>query len=607
MNKNNLEKGIKILKSFSKTAPTKSGVYKMISSKSEVLYIGKAKQLNKRIRSYANPNRFNFRLQRMVSLINSIECIITNDEANALLLEASLIKEIKPKFNILLKDDKSYPYITIRTSHSWAQIKKHRGKKNKEDLYFGPFASAFHVNITLDTLQKIFPLRTCSDFEMNNRKRPCLQYQIKRCTAPCTNYINKEKYRILVDDTKNYLSGKDRKIIDKLILEMGTASRNMKYEEAAVLRDKIRSLEKINMGNKKEWKTIKSADIFCLEVMNNNTAIEVIFCRNGQSFGSVTHHPIHDEYADTDNILSKFIMQFYNVQKVPEKIIVSHRLNETALLEKALAIKSQHKVKILYPYDVASKKIVEIGLAKAAENLAISLAKKEKTLNLHKKMAIKFNISNDINKIEVYDNSHFSGKEAIGSYIVASIKGFEKDEYRKYNIKVANTKDDYAMMEEVFNRRLKIKNNLPELVIVDGGKGQLSCVVKVFEQHDVKNINILSVSKGKMRNSNNERFFNKLGEEVYLERTDPVFYYLQRLRDEAHRYAISSHRILRKKNQFKSEIDLIEEVGPKRKKNLLLYFGSLNEIKRANIDNLLKVPSINKKTAEKIFNYFQGN
>ena len=605
MNIQNLENGIKVLRSFSKTAPNKSGVYKMISATNEILYVGKAKELNKRIRSYSNPKGFNFRLQRMVSLVRKVEFIITNTEANALLLEATLIKEIKPKFNILLKDDKSYPYITIRTSHSWPQIKKHRGKKNKDDLYFGPFASVYHVNITLDTLQKIFPLRTCSDFELKNRTRPCLQYQIQRCSAPCTSYINKKDYQSLLEDTKNYFAGKDRKIIDKLIAEMSIASKNMKYEDAAVLRDKIRSLEKINIKDEKELKTIKSADIFCLASINDNSSIEVIFCRNGQSFGSITHFPIHEKYEEEENILSKFIMQFYSNQKVPEKILVSHELKENRLLEKALMIKSKQKVKIFLPKDIGTKNIISSGILKAKQNLALNLAKKEKTLNLHKRISLKFSIPKLVKKIEVYDNSHFSGKEAIGSYIVASTKGFEKNNYRKYNIKYSNTKDDYSMMSEVFKRRLKIRDNLPELIIIDGGKGQLSTVVKVFQLLNIKNVYIISISKGKMRHSNNEKFYNNNGIEIYLERTDPVFYYLQRLRDEAHRFAISNHRILRKKNQFMSEIDLIEEVGPKRKKQLLLHFGSIKEIKRADVNDLLKVPGINKKTAENIFNYFQ--
>lgn len=604
---NNLERGISVLKKYSKVAPSKSGVYKMLSVKSEILYVGKAKELNKRLRSYTNPNGFNFRLQRLISLVNKVEFIITNDEANALLLEASLIKEIKPKFNILLKDDKSYPYISIRSSHPWAQIKKHRGKKNNKDHYFGPFASVYHVNITLDTLQKIFPLRTCSDFEILNRKRPCLQYQIKRCSAPCTGYIDKDKYQTLVNDTKNYLSGKDRKIIDKLILQMNAASRSQNYEEAANLRDKIRSLEKVSISNKRVWQSIKSADIFCISKINKYSAIEVIFCRNGQSFGSITHFPINDEYESSENILSKFIMQFYNTQKIPEKIIISHKLKEIELLQKALHIKSKKNVKILIPCNNSHKAVISDGLKKAKESLAIAIAKKEKTMTLHKNILTKFNFKNNIEKIEVYDNSHFAGKEALGSFIVANTKGFEKSEYRKFNIKHANTQDDYSMMTEVIRRRLKQENNLPDLIIIDGGKGQLSSVLKVFKELSIKNINIISISKGKMRNSNNERFYEQSGKEIFIDRTDPVFYYLQRLRDEAHRYAITNHKILRKKNQFKSEIDSIEEIGPKRKKNLLLYFGSVNEIKRADVESLLKVPSINRKTAEKIFHYFQGN
>ncbi len=601
----NLEKGITTIKNLAKKMPDSSGVYKMISESSEILYVGKAKILSKRVLSYSNPMKLNVRLQNMVSLVRNIEFITTEDEANALLLESSLIKETKPKFNILLKDDKTYPNIVLRKSHVWPQIKKHRGKKTLNDRYFGPFASAGHVNTTLNILQKVFPLRTCSDYEIQNRKRPCIQYQIKRCLAPCTGNVSNDDYSALVKSLESYFAGKDSKIINNLITKMSESSKNLSFEEAAQFRDKIRALEKISGSKKTEWREINTADIFCFSSIENWIAIEVIFCRNGQSFGSITHYPINVIVEEPKIILEKFIVQFYHNRTPPEKIIISHNIEDKSLLEKALKIKNKEQVKILIPYDKATSTIVNMGLDKAKKNLANKIALKEKTANLHSILNKKFKLNCLIERVEVYDNSHFSGKEAIGSYIVANNEGFEKESYRKFKIKESNSKDDYAMLKEVLNRRLKNINNLPDLLIIDGGKGQLSAAKNVIKLKGLKKIKVISISKGKMRNSNNEKFYNDNGFQIILNNTDPLFHYLQRLRDEAHRFAITSHQQLRRKKLFSSEIDMIEDIGPKRKKNLLLYYGSVHEIKNASFESLQRVPNINKKVAEKIFNYFK--
>ena len=606
----NLEKGIKNIKRISLKLPSKSGVYKMISVKNEILYVGKAKNLTKRVRSYANPMKLNYRLQKMVSLVDSVDFIITKNEAYALLLEASLIKEIKPKFNILLKDDKTYPYIALRRSHEWCQIKKHRGKKNDGDKYYGPFASVYHVNNTLDTLQKVFPIRTCTDYEIENRKRPCIQYEIKRCTAPCTRLISKNDYNKIVDNLESFLVGKESKVLKNLINEMNKLSENLNYEKAAFYRDKIRSLEKINQSNNKESNNLASADFFCLTSINNMYAVEIIFFRNGRNFGSNTHYPYVYKEEDSKSLLGKFIIQFYsNNKNVPAKIFTSSEVNEKDLLQTALEIKNKSKVTIRVPNTTSNIKIIEEGLAKAKKNLADKISKNSNVRELHAQIKKKFNLSKIINKIEVYDNSHYSGKEAVGSYIVADQNGFLKKEYRKFNIKEASTNDDYGMMKEVLKRRFKIEEfkAFPDLVIIDGGVGQLSMAKLIFEELNIQSVELIAVSKGKLRNSENETFYNFLGEKIYIKKSEPIFYYMLRLRDEAHRYAITNHRIKRDKNIFRSEIDNIENIGPKRKKNLILYFGSLHEVKKADLKQLQKVPGISQNVAKAIYNYFRIN
>ena len=609
MDKDDLDKGVSFIKKVSSELPKKSGVYKMISLNNEVLYIGKAKNLSKRVNSYANPMRLNYRLQKMVSLVKSIDFIITKNEAYALLLEAALIKEVKPKFNILLKDDKSYPYIILRKSHKWCQIKKHRGKKTKGDSYFGPFASVYHVNNTLDTLQKIFPIRTCSDHEVENRIRPCIQYQIKRCTAPCTNLIKLEEYNTIVQNLNSFLLGNSNKVMNKLLKDMNVYSKDLKFEKAGVLRDRIRSLEKINQSNSKVGKNVISADIFCITTVNETIAIEIIFIRNSRNFGSNTHYPVTLHTSSLPQVLNKFIVQFYNKNKAPKKIFTSIEVEERKLLEQALSIKTKEVIKVSIPKENTLKKIIAEGTNKAKKNLANKVALDIKTKKLHDILSKKLNINKEISKIEVYDNSHFSGKEAIGSFIVSDNTGYIKKEYRKFNIKEAATNDDYGMMEEVLLRRFQGKeiNSYPDLVIIDGGLGHISVAKKVFSLLNIKKVALMSISKGKMRNASNETFYDINGNEISLSKTEPLFYYLQRLRDEAHRYAISNHRIKREKEFFKSEIDSIEKIGPKRKKNLILYFGSLNEVKKANIEKLEKVPGINKKIAETIYNYFKIN
>ncbi|MBF96964.1 MAG: excinuclease ABC subunit C [Pelagibacterales bacterium] len=599
-----MQKGINNIKKVINKLPNSSGVYKMISLKNEILYIGKAKNLFKRVNSYTNPMGLNNRLQKMISLIEKVEFISTEDETKALLLEASLIKEIKPKFNILLKDDKTYPNIELRVGHKWPQIKKHRGKKNTTHAYFGPFASAYHVNVTLDTLQKIFSLRTCSDYELLNRKRPCIQFQIHRCSAPCTGNISVKDYKEIVDGLLNYMNGKDSNLVNNLITKMNKASKELNYEKAANIRDKIRSLEKTNHTLQNLFKNIEEADIFSLVNINQHIAVEVTFCRNSQNFGSNTHFVETKIEDNLTEILQKFLVQFYTTQNIPKNIIISHDIPEKKLLESAFYRKTNSKISISIPKKNNIKIIVEDAKKRAEINLAKRLAELEKIKNLLGKLKNKFNFKNNIDNIEVYDNSHFSGKEAVGSFIVANKEGFLKDKYRKFNIRNSNTHDDYSMMEEVISRRIKY-GDLPDLIIIDGGKGQLSKAKEAFLKSNLLNINIISISKGKQRNSEKERFYSENGREVHIEKNDPLFYYLLRLRDEAHRFAISNHKILRKKNLFTSEIDMIPNIGAKRKKNLLLFFKNVEELKNASFNRLCKVPGISKATAKQISIFFE--
>ena len=601
-----MQQGIYKIKKIIKDLPNSSGVYKMISITNEILYIGKAKNLSKRVSSYANPHRLNNRLQKMISLIDKIEYISTADETKALLLEASLIKEIKPKFNILLKDDKTYPNIEFRIGHKWPQIKKHRGRKSNEHCYFGPFASAYHVNVTLDILQKIFSLRTCSDFELLNRKRPCIQFQIQRCSAPCTGEISPKDYKEIVDNLLSYMNGKNSNLMNNLIKKMNTASKELNYEKAANFRDKIRSLEKTHHTFKNLYKNIEEADIFSVVRINEHIAVEVTFCRNSQNFGSNTHFVENKIEDDLRLILQKFIVQFYNTQNIPNKIIISDDIHEKELIENAFFTKAKSKVSILKATEANTKLIVTEAKKTAEINLAKKISEINKNKNLLESLKVKFNLSINISNIEVYDNSHFSGKEAVGSYIVANKEGFLKSKYRKFNIKNYNSKDDYSMMQEVLTRRIK-HGRYPDLIIIDGGKGHLSCAKEVLIKMNLSNINLISISKGKKRNSENERFYCDNGKEVYLKKNDPLFYYLLRLRDEAHRYAISNHKVLRNKKLFTSEIDMIPNVGAKRKKNLLLFFKNVQELKNATFDRLCKVPGINKETAMEIYNFFDKN
>ena len=634
-------RGAQIVKDYLPTVNHEPGVYFMYNIDKTILYIGKAKNLYKRISSYSKPSSMSLRIQRMVSQIFSIDLITTEHEASALLLEANMIKKHKPKFNILLRDDKSYPYILLRNDHHWQQIIKARGNKikNKGD-YFGPFASVDAVHKTLNAMQRAFPLRTCSDHEIKNRNRPCMQYQIKRCSGPCANLINKIEYSKIVMDAKLFLLGKNNNLQPKLEKSMELASKNFNYEEAAILRDRIRALNFIQKAEGADLRNIKDADVFSITYLKNNIinknniyfAIQVFFYRSGKNFGSRTHYLNYTEDDNLNSILGIFIPQFYVNQIPPSSILVSHLPDNNSLIEKAFYLKYQKKTKILCPQKGENKTAVTLGLNKAKQAIAKKLSEYNSHTNILKELTKTLYLDKPPVRIEIYDNSHFSGSNMIGVMVVAGNTGFIKNQYRKFNIRndINNFKagDDYGMMEEVFTRRFnKLKENSksinfpkPDLIIIDGGKGQVSVACKVLNKLKIYNMTVIGVAKGKQRNAGNEKiYFSPLKAylpntnkdidfiaPLILDKNDPILYYIQRLRDESHRFAISSQRNKQKSLIKKSILSEIPSIGAKRKKILLMHFSSIKGISDAPINELNKIAGISLHSAKEIFNFFQS-
>jgi excinuclease ABC subunit C len=634
-------RGSQIVKDYLSKVTNEPGIYFMYSIDKTILYIGKAKNLNKRISSYSKPSNMSLRIQRMVSQIFSIDIITTEHEASALLLEANMIKKHKPKFNILLRDDKSYPYILLRNDHNWQQIIKTRGNKikNKGD-YFGPFASVDAVHKTLNAMQRAFPLRTCSDHEIKNRNRPCMQYQIKRCSGPCANLINKVEYSKIVMDAKLFLLGKNNNLQPKLEKSMESASKKFNYEEAAILRDRIRALNFIQKAEGADLRNIKDADVFSITHLQNNIinknniyfAIQVFFYRSGKNFGSRTHYLNYIEDDNLNSILGIFIPQFYVNQIPPPSILVSHLPDNNTLIEKAFYLKYQRKIKIICPQKGENKTAVILGLNKAKQAIAKKISEYNSHANILKELTKTLYLDKPPIRIEIYDNSHFSGSNMIGVMVVASNIGFIKNQYRKFNIRndINNFKagDDYGMMEEVFTRRFnKLKEKStginfpkPDLIIIDGGKGQISVACKVLKKLKIEDITVIGVSKGKQRNAGNEKIHfaplkaylpnsNKdinFTNPLILNKNDPILYYIQRLRDEAHRFAISSQRNKQKSLIKKSILSEIPSIGAKRKKILLMHFSSIKDIADAPVNELNKIGGISLHSAREIFNFFQS-
>lgn len=596
-----IKHGLSVLLKNIKIAPEKPGVYRMLGEGDKVLYVGKAKNIKKRIVAYSHIEKLPIRLQRMVSEIRRMEFIIVENEAKALLMENELIKKLEPRYNILLKDDKTFPHLVIDVQSEFPCLRKYRGKRHDKSKYFGPFASVLAVNSTLDTVQKAFLLRTCRDSVFKHRDRPCLMYQIKRCSAPCVGKISPEDYRRLVRDAVDFLEGKNSRIQEELSQKMQEASDAQNYELAMVLRDRIRALTNIQHGNQVEYADIKSADIIALARRNDLVCIQVFFVRSGQNCGNVPYFPKQIEGAADGEILEAFLSSFYTRHIPPKEIILSEELENKDFLEEATGAR-------INTYQKGNKAKLA---ANAKENALASIERKiaeEASVksNLEEFVRI-FNLPRIPQRIEVYDNSHIQGRYAIGAMVVATPDGFDKKQYRTFNIKNPEiTNDDFAMMKEVLTRRFNrmTPENKPDVILLDGGLGQLHAVHESLKDFDLSGIAVIAISKGPDRNAGKE-FYHMLGRESFaLPFQSPIAFYMQNLRDEAHRFAIGTHRKRRAKSVSKSRLDEVEGIGSRRKHDLLNYFGSVEEISQASIKDIEKVEGISKKTAEKIYNYF---
>ena len=614
--------GIQIIDKTTTFLQNKPGIYHMKGSQGKTLYIGKAKNLKKRVKSYLRQNQLSIRMQRMISLIKSIETVTTNSEAEALLLESNLIKKLKPPFNILLRDDKSFPYILIRDDHKWPQLLKYRGQRIKKGHYFGPFPSTKDVNETIVTLEKAFLLRTCTDNAFGNRKRPCLLHQIKRCSAPCVNLISHKEYSSLVKETVSFLSGKNQTIQEKLGIAMQSASENKEYEKAAVYRDRIKALRQVQILRRSSIDEIEDIDILAGLQKGGITCIQVSFFRDGSNYGSKSYFPKHGSDEKVEDVLAAFISLFYASHPMPKKIYVNHKLQDPRLLEQAMKIRKGKKIHLMFPRMGEKRNMILRLEDEAKEALAKRLSRIESNKISLERIVEIFKLNKTPERIEVYDNSHIAGSEPVGGMIVANKEGFVKKEYRKYNIgKITpllkqRTSDDYAMIREVLTRRFKriltedpdrASKSWPDLILIDGGQGHLSVALKTLRDLRIKNMPMVAMAKGLKRNEGKERFFSSNSKTFSLDPKSPTLYYLQRLRDEAHRFAITSHRQKRSKSLYKSELDKISGVGLKRKKILLQYFGSLQGISEDKILDLKKINGINRKTAEMIFNHFHDH
>ncbi len=602
-----LQKGIEILRSAIRMMPDKPGVYRMIGTDGEYLYIGKAKNLPKRVTSYAKAQGLTYRLQRMISLINSVEFTVTASEAEALLLEANFVREHQPKFNILLKDDKSFPYILLTGDKEYNMLLKYRGKKTAKGEYFGPFPSASSVNKTLDVLQKAFPLRSCSDSVLESRTRPCLEYQIKRCTAPCVEKISKPDYDELVQQTRLFLRGKSADVQKMLADKMQELSADMQYEKAAELRDRIKALSRIQADNKSHSDGVTDADIIALHRIGAASCVQVFFIRNGNNYGNRAYFPSNTEGAADEEIISSFIGQFYQTNLAPKMIYTSSGLNDMDAVEEMLSIKAGYKVEIRKPKRSGAE-LMRIALLNAKQALENKLTENTAHKKLLEKMAKEFGLAETPKRIEVYDNSHISGTSQIGAMIVVDEEGFDRKSYRKFNMREAAAADDYGMMREMLTRRFKRAQEeggiLPDVALIDGGAGQLSAAKQVLADLGLHGLCLIAIAKGEDRNAGNEEYHMPDLHPFRLQRGSDIAHFMQRIRDEAHRFAITTHRARRSKEIIKSELDQIEGIGAKRKKALLNHFGAVSEVKNASIDSLLKVEGINRKTAEIIYNYF---
>jgi excinuclease ABC subunit C len=661
---------------YAKLAPSRPGVYRMIDGRGDVLYVGKAKNVKKRIQAYARPTGLDTRIERMVAATRSVEFVVTRTETEALLLEANLIKRLRPRFNVVLRDDKSFPYILITSDHWAPQILKHRGARTRQGHYYGPFASVWAVNRTVNALQRAFLLRSCSDPFFESRTRPCLLYQIKRCSAPCTKEIDFQDYSILVREANEFLSGRSKKVKDQLAQEMERASIALDFERAAIYRDRLAALSAIQSQQGVNPRGVEEADVFALHQQGGFSCVEVFFFRTRQNWGNRAYFPKADRSLSVGEVLSAFLAQFYDDRLPPRLILISHEIADRALLEEALCTKVGHKIEVAVPRRGEKKDLVEHALANAREALGRKLAETSSQERLLRQLTETFALPRVPRRIEVYDNSHIQGSNAVGAMIVAGPEGFRKNQYRKFNIRSAELApgDDFAMMREVLTRRFKrllaeaprreggeVAPSLPgggtdpagkgpdpgiplpgawglssgppllagpvgaptspqrgevkaddgeqddspwpDLVLIDGGQGQLTAALEVLREFGIA-VPVVAIAKGPDRDAGRETFFVPGRDSFKLPPRDPVLYFVERLRDEAHRFAVGSHRARRKRDLREAGLQEIAGIGPTRKRALLMHFGTLKAIERASLADLTKVDGISAETARRIYAFF---
>ena len=611
--------GYKLIHSYLKTLDSSSGVYRMLDDQNRVLYVGKARNLKNRVSNYSRYlSSHSSRITRMISETTSMMFLTTITETEALLLEQNLIKQLKPKYNVLLRDDKSFPYIFISAEHEFPRLEKHRGAKNRSGRYYGPFASAGAVNRTLNTLQKVFLLRSCSDKEVEAGDRPCLNYHLKRCSGPCGGKISKADYKLLVQAADNFLTGKSTNVQEKLSLQMKQASEEMEFERAAALRDRIRALTQVQSNQGINPRTVSEADVISLHLDAGQACVQVFFIRANQNWGNVDFYPRVSSDMSHDEVLEAFLGQFYSTKEPPRQIILSHGIKNLGLMKELLTEKLGRNVKITVPQRGESFDLMASALRNAKESLARKMANTASQRKLLKGLAEAFDMAMPPKRIEVYDNSHIQGEFAVGAMIASGPDGFMKNNYRKFNIIGDNLKpgDDFGMMREVLSRRFKRllkedpdrkQGQWPDLLLIDGGAGHVSAVSQIMNDFGIKDIAMVGVAKGIDRNHGKEEFHITGRNPFALRKNDPVLYFVQRLRDEAHRFAIGTHRAKRSKAISASPLDEIPGVGASRKRALLGYFGSSKGVKRAHLSDLKSVEGVSSALAERIYNYFNEN
>ena len=609
-------KNIETLKKIVSQQPKSSGIYKMVNDQEKILYVGKAKNIQNRLKSYLNPNNLSNRIKRLMSQVEKIDVVVTETEKEALLLEANLIKKIKPQYNILLRDDKSFPYILINYEHDYPQIKKHRGKQSIKGKYFGPFATISSLDYTLKILQKVFLLRSCEDTIFENRTKPCLLYQIERCSGPCVDYtINKEDYLESVKNAEDFLSGKHSNLQEELSKKMESESNSLNFEKAASYRDKIVALTQIQSQQNINLKDIKNTDVISIARQGNKSCIQVFIYRSGQNWGNRSYFPKHSDEDQTSEILERFIVDFYTKYSPPREVLINHALNDESLIVSSLCSIYDFKTKFNVPIKGKKLDIVKYADRNSQISLKNYIAQKLSDSKNLESLRDTLGIKKKIDRIEAYDNSHLFGKNAVGAMIVYTSEGFDKKSYRKFNIDSNKVKlsDDYGMMRHVLSRRFsneaiknsKKYNTLPDIIVIDGGKGHYDIARKILDENGLESISVLSIFKGEGRRETLDQIIynNKKG---FIEKDTPSFFFIQRLRDESHRFALGAHKAKRKRDMKSSELEAIDGLGRIKRKLLLNHFGSVPHIKNASPQDLMKVKGIHKGLAQKIYDFFRN-